>query len=168
MDEPSASALRLRELMRRLVRAIGLLERGDAACCGITLSQCHALGELAAREGLTPSELAARLGIDPSAVTRIADALERNGLARREGDPSDRRVVRLVLTPEGHHFWSRVQEAMLERSRALLQRLPPERRPLVLAALADLVDALEKERCLGSREGGRCRGGDTAGSAGPL
>lgn len=168
MDELKASALRLRELMRRLVRGIGLLERGDAACCGITLSQCHALGEIAAREGLTPGELAARLGIDPSAVTRIADALVQNGLVRREGDPTDRRVVRLVLTPEGRHFWSQVQEAMLERSLALLQRLPPDRRPLVLAALADLVEALEKEGYLGSGEGGRCRGRDAAVSAGPL
>ncbi|MDI6893651.1 MAG: MarR family transcriptional regulator [Bacillota bacterium] len=160
MRERDARAQRLRELLRRLVRGIGLLERGDAACCGITLSQCHALGELAAQEGLTPGELAARLGVDPSAVTRITDALVQQGLVRREGDPSDRRVVRLMLTPEGGHLWAQVQETMLDRSRSLLGLLPPHRQVVVLRALEHVVEALEQEghllRC--ADKGGTCHG----------
>ena len=160
MQKMDARAQRLRQLLRRLVRGIGLLERGDAACCGISLSQCHALGEVAAEQGLTPGELAARLGVDPSAVTRITDAMVQQGLVRREGDPSDRRVVRLMLTPEGGHLWSEVQETMLDRSRALLDRLPPERQTVVLRALEQVVEALEQEghllRC--ADKGGTCHG----------
>lgn len=154
--------------MRRLVRGAGLLERGDAACCGITLSQCHALGEVAAREGLSPGELAALLGVDPSAATRLTDALVQRGLVRRESDPADRRVVHLFLTPAGRAFWSRVEEAMLERSRDLLGRLPAGRREAVVTALADLVEALEGAGYLAPREGGEDRGRDTACRARPL
>ncbi|HHY45802.1 MAG TPA: MarR family transcriptional regulator [Firmicutes bacterium] len=106
-------AWRLRELLKKLVRSIGLLHREETACCGITLSQCHALGEVATQEGLTPGELAVRLGINPSAVTRITDALVQNGLVRRESDLSDRRLVRLFPTPEGRSLWEGVQATIL-------------------------------------------------------
>lgn len=138
-------ALKLRELLRRLVRGIGLLDREDAACCGITLSQCHALGEVATQEGLTPGELAVRLGVDPSAITRITDALVQGGLLSRRSDPSDRRLVRLFLTPEGRSLWDGIHSMMMERSRAVIEHLSPDERPATLAALERLVEALEHE-----------------------
>lgn len=146
--EANNGARRLRELMKRLVRAIGLLERGDVACCGITISQCHALGEVATQEGLTSGELASRLGIDPSAVTRISDALVQQGLVRRKTDPSDRRMVRLVLTEAGRDLWSRIEEAMVGRSRAILDHFPLEQQEAVLELCERLVQALEKEQYL--------------------
>lgn len=160
MREQDVRAQRLRGLMKRLVRAIRLLERGDAACCGVTLSQCHALGEVAAREGLTSGELASRLGIDPSAVTRLTDALAQQGLVRRETDPSDRRVVRLALTTAGQQLWSRIQNAMLDRSRAILERFPPAQQEAILEACEHLVRVLEQEGYFPSSldQGGSCHG----------
>ncbi|MGE5573540.1 MAG: MarR family winged helix-turn-helix transcriptional regulator [Bacteroidota bacterium] len=154
-------ASRLRELLKRLVRGIGLLDREDAACCGITLSQCHALGEIAGGEGLTPGELAARLRVDPSAVTRITDALVQGGLLRREGDPEDRRQVRLYLTSEGRSLWDGVQSAIMERACALARRIPQDERSAVLTALERLVEALGDEVFLPrSRAKGGCRCGE--------
>jgi hypothetical protein len=34
---------KLRETVRLLVRRLGILEKSEASCCGITLAQCHAL-----------------------------------------------------------------------------------------------------------------------------
>ncbi|MEW6298806.1 MAG: MarR family transcriptional regulator [Thermodesulfobacteriota bacterium] len=154
-------AVRLRELLRRLVRGIGLLDREDAECCGITLSQCHALGEIAGEEGLTPGELAARLRVDPSAVTRITDALVQGGLLRREGDPEDRRQVRLYLTSEGRSLWNGVHSAIMERATALARRIPQDERRAVLAALERLVEALGDESYLPrSRAKGGCHCGE--------
>jgi MarR family transcriptional regulator, organic hydroperoxide resistance regulator len=42
--------------------------------------------------------------VDPSRVSRIARALESDGLVRRERDPEDNRVVRMYLTAEGHRW----------------------------------------------------------------
>ncbi|MEW6227837.1 MAG: MarR family transcriptional regulator [Bacillota bacterium] len=154
--DADVDALKLRELLRRLVRGIGLLDREDAACCGITLSQCHALGEVATQEGLTPGELAVRLGVDPSAITRITDALVQGGLLSRRSDPSDRRLVRLFLTPEGRSLWDGIHSMMMERSRAVIEHLSPDERPAALAALERLVEALEREGYLprpGTKEG---------------
>lgn len=52
-------------------------------------------------EGVTLAELARRCMVAPTVITGIVDRLERQGLIRREADPHDRRVNRLVLTEEG-------------------------------------------------------------------
>ncbi|MGE5587832.1 MAG: MarR family winged helix-turn-helix transcriptional regulator [Clostridia bacterium] len=156
MDDREYAA-QIRELLRKLVRGIGLLDREDAECCGITLSQCHALGEIAGEEGLTAGELAERLRVDPSAVTRITDALVQGGLLRRAGDPEDRRQVRLYLTSEGRSLWDETQREMTERAGVLTRRIPRDERQAILAALERLVEALGDEGYLPrSRAKGGC------------
>lgn len=147
----------LRDLLRRIARGVGLLERGEAACCGLTLAQCHALGELVARDGISAGELARSLKMDPGAVTRVVDALVDQGLVWRDVDPVDRRVVRLGVTAQGRQFWSRVESTMLERSGALLRRLPSADRASILAALEHLARALEEEGYLPT---GTCTAGE--------
>lgn len=50
-------------------------------------------------------ELAEVLSCDASNVTGIVDRLEARGLVERQVVPDDRRVKRLVLTPEGSALW---------------------------------------------------------------
>ena len=49
-------------------------------------------------EGISMKELAELSHITPGAVTQFVDGLVERGLVAREGDPSDRRIVRLKLT----------------------------------------------------------------------
>ncbi|HEY8948389.1 MAG TPA: MarR family transcriptional regulator [Rhizomicrobium sp.] len=73
------------------------------------------------REGVaeTSADLARHLNHDAGAVTRMVDELEKRGLLRRERSKEDRRVVKLILTPQGKavarmhvppivDFWNRV------------------------------------------------------------
>lgn len=54
------------------------------------------------RQGVaSPVALANRLGISRAVVTGLLDRLEQRGLVRREADPTDRRRLRLVVTPAG-------------------------------------------------------------------
>jgi DNA-binding MarR family transcriptional regulator len=77
------------------------------------------VAELGAAFDLTPSqltvlrllgqarsqrELADCMHVDASNVTDIVDRLESRGLALRTVDPADRRVRRIVLTPEGEEL----------------------------------------------------------------
>jgi DNA-binding MarR family transcriptional regulator len=75
------------------------------------------------REGVaeTSADLARHLNHDAGAVTRVVDELEKRGLLRRERSKSDRRVVKLILTPQGKavakmhvppivNFWNRVTD----------------------------------------------------------
>ena len=57
----------------------------------------HMLRERPHRMG----EVADELGYDASHITALVDRLESLGLVERQGDPHDRRVKRIVLTPAG-------------------------------------------------------------------
>src|SRR5579884_4182899 len=82
---------------------------------------------------ISMKELGARIHCDASFVTAIADMLEERGLARREVDPADRRVKRLVPTAKGLAMRRRVLDEVFgdvpglrtldERERSSLLRL---------------------------------------------
>jgi DNA-binding MarR family transcriptional regulator len=61
-----------------------------------------------APQGLKMSELSQRMMVTGGNVTGITDGLEREGLVVREIDPSDRRVFRVKLTPEGQKQFRRM------------------------------------------------------------
>lgn len=53
------------------------------------------------REGVTMSELSRLLLVSNGNATAVVDRLEKDGLARRQPVASDRRTVKVALTPEG-------------------------------------------------------------------
>ena len=101
LSSPSASDIaafrrQLRVLEGEVMRQ---LER-ETRCCGVTVSQCHTLLELAA-SSLSLTGLAGALDLDASTLSRTVDSLVRAGLVDRTEDPSDRRLIRLALTADG-------------------------------------------------------------------
>ena len=108
-DFLSQSFLELDEGERQLMKHFGL-----------TLTQYWALVHLKDEEGHSLSELADLLICDKSNVTSLVDKLEKNGLAERKaGKNGDRRYIRVVLTPQGHHLRNIVMSA---REHLLTQR----------------------------------------------
>jgi DNA-binding MarR family transcriptional regulator len=89
-DAPLSAVLAI----MRLARA---LERVDA---GLSPQQYRIL-KLAGAGGERSARLAERLAVAKPTLTAIADSLVAAGLARREAEPGDRRVVRLHLTEAG-------------------------------------------------------------------
>jgi DNA-binding MarR family transcriptional regulator len=73
-----------------------------AARAGLSMAKLGVLSQLAdAGEPVTLSELAARSACVRSNMTQLVDRLEADGFVRRIDDPTDRRVVRAILTPLG-------------------------------------------------------------------
>jgi MarR family transcriptional regulator, organic hydroperoxide resistance regulator len=87
------------DVFARLIKYAHDLGQAVAAEFGLAGSDAMALIKLEAP--MTMKELGTKLGCDPSFITTIADALEKQGLARREPSQRDRRSKNLVLTPEG-------------------------------------------------------------------
>jgi len=133
---------RLRELVRLLERKMGLLNEGEMRCCHISLAQCHTLVEIGRAGALSLNALAALLDLDNSTMSRTVQNLVVSGLARREPDPADRRAVRIALTPQGEALFSQIEDGMARQYRAVLERIPPERRDQVLESLSLLADAM--------------------------
>lgn len=139
-------AAELRRLTVDLVRAMQLLEKGEVGCCGITLSQCHLLLEVARRgeKGISPSEISPVLGLDLSTVSRIADGLVQQGLILRDADPSDRRRTLLSPSDKGRELVATIDRNMQAYNRAVLEQLPPDKRRPVLESLALLLGAVTR------------------------
>jgi DNA-binding MarR family transcriptional regulator len=91
---------------------------------GVTPAQLSALSVLMSGPR-TLGELAAAEQVRPPTITRLAQELERLGLARREADPADARVGRLRSTAKGSAILRRGRELRigeLERSLHALSR----------------------------------------------
>jgi DNA-binding MarR family transcriptional regulator len=68
---------------------------------GVYAGQQTILGCLWEQDGLTPGQLARRLGLETPTVTRTVQRMSAAGLVTRCGDDTDRRLVRVYLTPKG-------------------------------------------------------------------
>jgi DNA-binding MarR family transcriptional regulator len=68
---------------------------------GASFARAKMLAHIAREGALRSADLAVALDYAPRTVTEAIDGLERDGLARREPDPEDRRAKRISLTPAG-------------------------------------------------------------------
>jgi DNA-binding MarR family transcriptional regulator len=107
---------------------------------GLSLSQLDALKNLGAP--CSQRELAQCLHFDASNVTDIVDRLEERGLVQRTIDPTDRRVRRLVLTPEGEEVRAKLLEQAIAGAPPVTALSPAEQRSLctLLGKIAAPVD----------------------------
>ena len=140
---PGVPATRRTRLANRLnSAAIHLLRRisRDDGADGVTPARLSALSVLVYGGAVTVGELARRQGVSLPTVSRMVDALVRDGLVVRATDPGDRRAVRLEVTRRGREAMERGRARRIERLAADLAPLTPGE----LTALEEAVAALER------------------------
>jgi DNA-binding MarR family transcriptional regulator len=126
------------ELLPTLMRQLMAGESGPAE--ELPLAQLKICGVLYG--GPQPmSVLSRELSVSLSAMTQVADRMERAGLVHRVPKGGDRRVRCLQLTDQGEKMMRRREEARTERLLAVLKHLGPQAREDVLAALRTLIHA---------------------------
>lgn len=86
-------------------------------------------------DGLSPGEVARRLGLATPTVTRAATRMEATGLLRREPHPTDRRLVRLVLTAKARGLEQVIGREMQELNDRALAGLTQTQRTSLIRAL---------------------------------
>lgn len=117
--------------------------RAEDLATGITPARLSALSVVVFAGPLKLGELADAEQVRPATMSRTVDALERDGLAARESDPTDARAVLVRATPEGTRL---LQEARRRRVRALadeLRRLDSEELETLDRTLSALARALD-------------------------
>src|SRR4051794_34129611 len=120
----------------RLHRA---LERTDDAT--LSLQQYRVLA-LLAKGGARASHLAQRLAVTKPTVTSLTDSLVERGLATREAEDGDRRVVTVSITPEGRAAVTATGRALRAVLDDVVSRCAHPAR--VYAALDELQPALDE------------------------
>ncbi|HWR41996.1 MarR family winged helix-turn-helix transcriptional regulator [Sporomusa sp.] len=150
-DENNAAILR--EIIKTCVRKLGLLQKADAACCGITVGQCHTLVEIGRANVLSLNELSESLTLDKSTMSRTVDNLVIAGLVERQIDKDDRRYTKITLTEKGFEMVESINSSMKEYFDRVLSSIPKEKHEIVIEALPYLLTAVrDTEMCFDVRQ----------------
>lgn len=131
---------RLTTAISRILRSLNKLQTEEIETA-LTIPQARVCGLL--REGPQAMTVISReLEISLSAVTQIADRLQREGLVSRTCGEDDRRVRLLQLTEEGLQRMQKRHARRLQRALAILETMPPEQRETALVGLETLAAAV--------------------------
>lgn len=136
----------LRELIRILVRNLGILEESEATCCGTTVSQCHAIVEVGRAKDISLNELAELLTLDKSTMSRTINKLVDSGLVIRELHPDDRRYVSIKLSEEGIKVFHNIENSMEKYYQSIFASIPEEKREQVLESLQLVINAAKQNK----------------------
>ena len=139
-DGPAVDVTRLRVALARLSRR---LRKHELA--GLTPTQLAALATVERSGPMRLGDLAAAEGIAPSTLTRLVTALEDSGYVRRGADPSDARASTLTITPHGQDALARIRTETTLMLTASLERLTPDQRSALAAALPVLEQLAEAQ-----------------------
>jgi DNA-binding MarR family transcriptional regulator len=120
------------------IHALRHVRREDPAT-GVPAARLSALSVLVFGGPRTLGELAAVEQVRAPTMTRIVQALERDGLVRRDDDPNDGRVARIRATAKGRRVMQRGRERRITNLATLLSRLSTQEVVQVREA-AELVE----------------------------
>lgn len=108
----------------------------------LTMPQLKSLIFVCKNEGATSGQIAAGLGVGLSTITGIVDRLAEQNLVVRREDLRDRRVTRVLPTPNGQGLVEELIQYRNEVVSSILAQLEPEQLEVVETAFQYLLDAV--------------------------
>ena len=179
LAQPAAALAALQKL-REIIKTAQEQFQLTSETAGISGSQAWALAEIARAPGLIVSELGKAMAIHPSTTSNMLDKMQNRGLIRRERIDSDQRVVRLFVTSAGERVLAQLPGPATGLLPDALSRLSGDQLADVNAALALILEKMERREssaaftplasllgtASGARRGARARKPDGSGSRG--
>lgn len=126
----------LLSLLARASHAVSSEFHGRLRTRGISVPVWRVLASLSGSTGETVSTLASACLLLQPTMTKVLDRMERDGLVRRKQDATDRRLVRIHLTPRGEALVADLLQAARQHEAEIVARHPET------AAIKDLLRAL--------------------------
>jgi DNA-binding MarR family transcriptional regulator len=121
----------------RMFRAVN----DEMSGCGLSMARTKVLMRLREQGPTRQSVLAADFGLSPHSITDIVDALERQGLAERRPDATDRRAKLVAITEAGEACLGVASAARERLLKQIFGTLSQEDRATLLRLLDVLDDA---------------------------
>ena len=137
----------LRDLFRTVARDMGLFDKSEATCCGVTTAQNRTILELGYGGTVSLLDLAERLGVDKSTMSRTVEHLVRARLVERRQDSENRRYVKVSLTERGEAIFREIDGKLSRYYEAILCAIPEEKREQVQQSTLLLAEAIERVAC---------------------
>jgi len=137
----------VQDVTGRLYLAVGRLSRSlrQAGAPGPGHGSISALATLVHFGELRLGDLAAKEGVAAATMSRIVATLVEAGYVTREPDPADRRAWLARATEEGERLVSGVRSTRVQELNRRLDRLTPEARDALIAALPSLEALISDE-----------------------
>lgn len=136
MITPEQLGERYLAVHHRMLRAVN----DEMSGCGLSLARTKVLTRMHEHGPVRQSVLAAELGLSPHSVTDIVDGLERQGLAERRPDATDRRAKLVAITKAGESCLTIAHATRQRLLRQIFGALTQEERASFLRLL-DTLDA---------------------------
>jgi len=119
------------ELVQEVIESLARCQRPGAQPevwrkLGLSHAQIGMLFLILHRRNANVKQIAEHLGVTKSAITQLLDPLVSKGFVIRQNDPSDRRIVRFNLTPEGRDMLKEVHKYKFASMRSALNTLSDE------------------------------------------
>jgi DNA-binding MarR family transcriptional regulator len=137
----------VQDIPSRLYLAVGRLSRAlrRSGTPGLGHGSISALSTLVYIGEMRLGDLATREGVAAPTMSRIVAALLDAGYVRRKPDPADRRAWLVTATEEGERMVSGLRSTRVQDLRKRMDRLPADRRALLVAALPVLEELLVED-----------------------
>jgi DNA-binding MarR family transcriptional regulator len=132
-------------LMNRIMGRYNATLREDLRRHGLTIPQVRALAVLSViTDGVPISDLSVYTVIEQSTMSRTIDALEAQGLVRREPGESDSRVRKVFLTDDGRAEFSRAWPFMHDVFETMFDGIDDAEYQALLATLQKMLKNIRK------------------------
>lgn len=113
--------------------------------CGLSFSQSMILNLLSKLKTPKMKDLAKELGVTLSNVTGIVDRLIKSGYVKRQDDPKDRRIVRIMLTKKGEEISKNIYQQKQHCINKIFSKLSQNDRQTIIKIMEKLVNEIRKE-----------------------
>ena len=107
---------------------------------GLTMPQLRLMHLVRDRSPCSVGDLAGHLNVRPATITGLTDRLVKQELIQRQDHPSDRRVVQIILTPEGRRVLGEIEVASRAYFDAIFQRMAKNDLIQLITLLQQLVE----------------------------
>ena len=116
----------------------------EMAALGLTTPQMRSLAVLSTIDGILIRELAVYAVVQQSTLSRALEALDQEGLIRRETDEIDSRATRVFLTTTGREAYDRLWPHMSQAYEAMFKGIDENQKAAFVATLKTMLRNIRK------------------------
>ncbi len=129
--------------VRLVWNKISKLYNAEAAKYGTTMATGFILLNIDKTEGTPSTKLGPLLGLEPRSLVRTLSTMEEKGLIFRKSDPSDKRMVRIHLTPFGIEKRDVSRTTVLFLNQKIQQQIDPKKLTIFFEVLQEIICGLD-------------------------
>ncbi|MEX3007487.1 MarR family winged helix-turn-helix transcriptional regulator [Hoeflea sp. TYP-13] len=111
---------------------------------GLSVAKMRTLAVLSVVDGLMTNELSVYAVIEQSTLSRTLDALEGEGLIRREAGARDSRVRHIYITQDGRDAFTNVWPILAEAYQAMFAGIPADEHDRFVGTLNKILRNIRK------------------------